>query len=242
MATAQTAISQAFPSTLADDIDLGSVNTTEHREALALRVSVAFTRAVQNLKDLKDDIEALWIEFDFLGTRETIMGCRGKREFCEKKLGRSLRAVQYMLDGGNHKRTPKTQEPVAPSETVSLPVKPVEPEPEMVDVKPESVPASVEPVEQPIIELKEDTLIRFQGAIYEVCKISNGEFITLKDGTRHHVLTIVAATPQPTVLSIEKSKTPEPAIQRLTQRPRRDNRERPNEQILLTEQIEVVPQ
>jgi hypothetical protein len=164
----------AFPSTLPDGIDPDFGNTQEHREALALRVSVAFTRAVQNLKDLKDDIEALWVEFDFLGSRGTIMGCRGKREFCEKRLGRSLRAVQYMLDGGNHKRSAV---PVAPSETVSLPAK-VEPEvlapvlEPVVDVTQESLPVSdpVEPVpvEQPIIELKEGMRVRFDGTVYEI--------------------------------------------------------------------------
>ena len=55
------------------------------------------------LKQLKPYIEILWDRFDELKGTETIAGCRTKEEFCEKRLNRSIRAVQYMLYG----RTPK---------------------------------------------------------------------------------------------------------------------------------------
>lgn len=80
--------------------------TPFEREALAQKVAAAFAR----LADHKDDIQRLWVEFENLQSGETIMGCSTKTEFCEKVLGRSIRAVRYMLDGGNHNR----------GETVSL--------------------------------------------------------------------------------------------------------------------------
>jgi hypothetical protein len=53
------------------------------------------------LKTFEDDIRLLWIDFDNLKAGETILGCATKKEFCEKKLHRTPRAIQYMLAGGN---------------------------------------------------------------------------------------------------------------------------------------------
>jgi protein gp37 len=55
------------------------------------------------LKQLKPYLEVLWDRFDDLKGTETIAGCRTKAEFCNKRLHRSIRAVQYMLYG----RTPE---------------------------------------------------------------------------------------------------------------------------------------
>jgi hypothetical protein len=66
----------------------------EHVEQIALVVG-------QTLADLKPFIEELWRRFDQLEGRETIRGCHTKKEFCEKVLGKTARAVQYMLAGGN---------------------------------------------------------------------------------------------------------------------------------------------
>jgi hypothetical protein len=83
----------------------------KEREALAQKVAAAFAR----LADHKEDIERLWQEFANLQEGETIMGCQTKTEFCEKVLGRSIRAVRYMLDGGNFKRSACGQETVSPA-------------------------------------------------------------------------------------------------------------------------------
>jgi hypothetical protein len=53
------------------------------------------------LADLEDDIRQLWLQFENLAPNFTIMGCATKKEFCEKHLHRTPRAIQYMLDGGN---------------------------------------------------------------------------------------------------------------------------------------------
>jgi hypothetical protein len=94
----------------------------EYREGLATSVKTAFAKFAAH----KGAVEALWAEFALLQGGETIHGCHTKTEFCEKVLGRSIRAVQYMLDGGNHKRTaeptretisrPKEAHPVKPAE------------------------------------------------------------------------------------------------------------------------------
>lgn len=55
------------------------------------------------LVQLKPYVEVLWERFDHLKKGETIAGCRTKKEFCQKCLNRSIRAVEYMLYG----RTPK---------------------------------------------------------------------------------------------------------------------------------------
>lgn len=58
------------------------------------------------LGQLKPYVEVLWDRFGGLKGKDTIAGCRTKREFCEKRLNRSIRAVQFMLYG----RTPKKAE------------------------------------------------------------------------------------------------------------------------------------
>lgn len=71
------------------------------REALAQRIVEQCSFMLVALADLEDDIRSLWDEFERLPKGETILGCTSKKEFCEKKLGRTPRAVRYMLDGGN---------------------------------------------------------------------------------------------------------------------------------------------
>jgi hypothetical protein len=71
------------------------------REALAQRIVEKCSVMLVALADLEVDIRSLWKEFERLPTGETILGCTTKKEFCEKKLGRTPRAVRYMLDGGN---------------------------------------------------------------------------------------------------------------------------------------------
>jgi hypothetical protein len=70
------------------------------REALAQRIVEKCSVMLVALADLEDDIRSLWDEFERLPKGETILGCTTKKEFCEK-LGRTPRAVRYMLDGGN---------------------------------------------------------------------------------------------------------------------------------------------
>jgi hypothetical protein len=74
------------------------------REALADRVTAVITAAFTKLAEHRAEIQELWDEFEKLQPGETIKGCRTKTEFCRTHIGRSLRAVQYMLAGGNHNR------------------------------------------------------------------------------------------------------------------------------------------
>jgi len=76
----------------------------EKRNDLARGIVSRFTSLLTELKDLEDDIRQLWVEFEHLPRGEKILGCSTKKEFCEKKLGRTPRAVRYMLDGGNYRR------------------------------------------------------------------------------------------------------------------------------------------
>jgi len=72
------------------------------------------------LKTLEDDLRALWLDFENLKAGDTILGCATKKEFCEKKLGRTPRAIQYMLAGGNPNNT--RSEIISPVESSILPV------------------------------------------------------------------------------------------------------------------------
>jgi hypothetical protein len=74
------------------------------RDALADRVISAVTAAFQKLAEHQDEIRQLWSEFEILKPGETIKGCRTKTEFAEVHLRRNIRAVQYMLKGGNKNR------------------------------------------------------------------------------------------------------------------------------------------
>jgi hypothetical protein len=71
---------------------------------------------VKAFAELKPFIEELWKRFDALKDDETIAGCKTRKEYCEKVLDRTPRAIQYMMAGGNpvSKRKPA-------SETVSSP-------------------------------------------------------------------------------------------------------------------------
>jgi hypothetical protein len=73
------------------------------REALARRVVEGIECIAPKLAALAEDIRQLWREFEVLKPGETIMGCTTKKEFC-RMVGRTPRAVRYMLAGGNANR------------------------------------------------------------------------------------------------------------------------------------------
>ena len=75
-----------------------------NREKLAQRVIERVTVIAVKLVELQDDIRELWAEFDRLAPGETIAGCATKKEFCERMLHRTPRAIRYMLAGGNQKQ------------------------------------------------------------------------------------------------------------------------------------------
>jgi len=93
------------------------------------------------LKTLEADIRLLWIDFDNLKAGETILGCATKKEFCEKKLHRTPRAIRYMLAGGNPDNHDR-EEIISPPEQR---VKP-EPPPQVSDV----VRSVAEPQPEPL--------------------------------------------------------------------------------------------
>ncbi len=100
-------------------------------ENLARRVLARMDSLAAKLRNLEADIRQLWVEFDKLQDGETILGCATKKEFCEKKLHRTPRAVQYMLAGGNPDNA-KPSEIISPSPSaaeIEVPA-PAEPEPE----------------------------------------------------------------------------------------------------------------
>jgi hypothetical protein len=76
-------------------------STYTEAENLARHIISRMDSVTAKLKSLEDDIRRLWLEFDKLKTGETILGCATKKEFCERKLNRTPRAIRYMLDGGN---------------------------------------------------------------------------------------------------------------------------------------------
>jgi len=88
---------------------------SDEREALAGRVVAHFRAVCLKLAEMQKDIQLLWFEFDCLPTGEKIMGCANRKEFCRERLGRTPRAVRYMLKGGN-----KRGENVSPVRTPSL--------------------------------------------------------------------------------------------------------------------------
>jgi len=76
-------------------------------DKLGRLVEVAVGAISRKLSDLKPLVEELWRRFDQLEPGDTIRGCHTRKEFCEKCLGRTDRAVRYLLAGGNpdnHKR------------------------------------------------------------------------------------------------------------------------------------------
>jgi hypothetical protein len=87
--------------------------TAIDREQLARRVADVFQSAFTKLAEHKDDIEELRNEFAQLDKGETIMECRNWTEFCQNVLKRSIRAVQYMLTGGNPVSKRKARETVS---------------------------------------------------------------------------------------------------------------------------------
>ncbi len=76
-------------------------STYTEAENLARNIISRMDSMTAKLKNLEDDIRKLWAEFDKLKAGETILGCATKKEFCERKLNRTPRAIRYMLAGGN---------------------------------------------------------------------------------------------------------------------------------------------
>lgn len=70
-------------------------------KALARYVSGRMVGILVNLADLRPFVTELWNRFDLLKGNQTIAGCRTRKEYCEKVLHRTDRAVRYMLAGGN---------------------------------------------------------------------------------------------------------------------------------------------
>src|SRR5580692_8270096 len=67
-------------------------------DALGSYVENAVLAIGQSLADLQPYIQELWVRLE-LG--QTVLGCKTKKEYCERVLHRTPRAVQYMLAGGN---------------------------------------------------------------------------------------------------------------------------------------------
>jgi len=103
----------------------------QKRSLLARNVVKKWKTFVTDLKNVEDDIRQLWVEFDSLPKGEKILGCSTQKEFCQKHIGRTPRAVRYMLDGGNHRR----------GETVSPP-------PMTDDAEPVTPPGGRDPFKQ----------------------------------------------------------------------------------------------
>jgi hypothetical protein len=78
-----------------------SALTVPDREALAQSIVNGIECLSTKLRTIKRDINRLWKEFDVLPKGETILGCATKKEFCEKRLHRTPRTIQYLLSGGN---------------------------------------------------------------------------------------------------------------------------------------------
>src|SRR5258708_16491609 len=70
-------------------------------EELGLRIDCVVRATVQNLADLKPLIEEAWRRLE---AGQIVSGCSTKKEFCARILGKTDRAVRYMLSGGNFKR------------------------------------------------------------------------------------------------------------------------------------------
>lgn len=73
------------------------------RDALAIKV----VGRCHSLRDIADEIRALWEEFNTLPRGEMILGCKTRTEFCFRHLGCTLRAVRYALEN----KEPKKQHP-----------------------------------------------------------------------------------------------------------------------------------
>lgn len=71
-------------------------------EQLGLRIDALITKVEHNLKELMPLVLETWKRLE---AGESVLGCSTKTEFSEKVLHKTLRAVQYMLNGGNHNRT-----------------------------------------------------------------------------------------------------------------------------------------
>lgn len=89
-------------------------------EVLARHVEEQIVGAYKSLKDLEPFITELWLRFDALKGKETIHGCTTRKEFCDRVLKKSYRAVHYMLTGGNPDNA-KQRIGEIQSEIISLP-------------------------------------------------------------------------------------------------------------------------
>jgi ribosome assembly protein YihI (activator of Der GTPase) len=90
------------------------VTKAQGRELLAQRVIDGCAVISATLKSLEPDIRKLWVEFDKLASGETIHGCKTKKQFSDRHLGRTPRTIRYMLAGGNPGNK-KTREIISPA-------------------------------------------------------------------------------------------------------------------------------
>jgi hypothetical protein len=67
-------------------------------DSLAAHVETTWLSAFSTLRPF---VEELWKRFEELKAGETIAGCKTRKEYCERILHRTPRAVRYMLAGGN---------------------------------------------------------------------------------------------------------------------------------------------
>jgi len=78
-------------------VDNNHFSTYSDAENLARKICARMESIAAKLRTLEDDIRKLWLEFDKLRPGQTILGCATKKEFCERKLHRTPRAIQYLL-------------------------------------------------------------------------------------------------------------------------------------------------
>ena len=68
-------------------------------EELGQFVAEGVVGILHRLDDLRPYYEELWCRFDALKDGETISGCKTRTEFCDRILKRSVRSIQYALNG-----------------------------------------------------------------------------------------------------------------------------------------------
>jgi hypothetical protein len=102
-------------------VDNNHPSTHTDAENLARRIIARMESVSAKLRSLEDDIRKLWTEFDKLKPGETILGCATKKEFCERKLNRTPRTVQYLLAGQSNPADRPRSELSSPAVPASAP-------------------------------------------------------------------------------------------------------------------------
>jgi hypothetical protein len=89
---------------------------------LVARINENVTSIGKSLSELRPLIEEAWRRLE---SGKTVYGCKTKIQFCDKVLHKTDRAVQYMLKGGNSKRSiPANHRNVSPPAPPSAPEMP----------------------------------------------------------------------------------------------------------------------